>query len=315
MWSTSWWASAARASRADAGWSMGKRSRSLAGSRPGAVSAPRPTRRIRSGRDRAVSSCRSCLRGIRPGCQRRSPRAGIGWRGAAGISPSRRERRRCRRSRPAEARVVVQDEDRAMLRRQPPEGAIEGVPVVDRDHRIGSARSVDRQDPDAGAPAPVPAQLLVTGIDEQPMEPWTEAFRVAQPREFAPGDEECLLDGVLCPLRHRAGSDTRSRSTGRRRGRRAPRRRRRRHLALVRPASSAWAVLQRRPFGRFTHNRWSHPRKGSTVAVASRNRTTGRSLRDDRGIPSSRRQRPASPHASTRPSSRRDRRAHARSSP
>ena len=33
------------------------------------------------------------------------------------------------------------------------------------------------------------------------MQPWTEPLRVAQPREVAPGEEECLLDGVLRPLR------------------------------------------------------------------------------------------------------------------
>jgi hypothetical protein len=33
------------------------------------------------------------------------------------------------------------------------------------------------------------------------MEPGTEAFRIAEPWEFAPGEEECLLDRVLCPLR------------------------------------------------------------------------------------------------------------------
>lgn len=97
--------------------------------------------------------------------------------------------------------VVVQDEDRAMLRRQPHEGAIECVTVVDRDRRIGSARSVDRQDPDVGAPAPIPTQLLVTGIDEQPMEPGTEAFRITEPWEFPPCEEECLLDGVLRSFR------------------------------------------------------------------------------------------------------------------
>jgi 4-hydroxy-2-oxoheptanedioate aldolase len=32
------------------------------------------------------------------------------------------------------------------------------------------------------------------------MEPWAEAFRIAQPREFSPREEECLLDGVLGPL-------------------------------------------------------------------------------------------------------------------
>src|SRR5688572_1542255 len=95
----------------------------------------------------------------------------------------------------------MQDKDRAMLWRQALEGAVEGVPVVDRDRRVGSVRSVDRKDPDVGAPAPIPAQLLVTGIDEQPMEPGTEAFRIAEPWEFPPGEEECLLDGVLCPLR------------------------------------------------------------------------------------------------------------------
>ena len=66
---------------------------------------------------------------------------------------------------------------------------------------VGSARSVDRQDPDARYPSPVPSQLLVTGIDEQPIEPRREALRIAEPRELAPGEEECLLDGVLCPLR------------------------------------------------------------------------------------------------------------------
>ncbi len=32
------------------------------------------------------------------------------------------------------------------------------------------------------------------------MEPDLEALGVAQPRELAPGEEECLLDGVLRPL-------------------------------------------------------------------------------------------------------------------
>jgi 2-keto-3-deoxy-L-rhamnonate aldolase RhmA len=33
------------------------------------------------------------------------------------------------------------------------------------------------------------------------MEPGAEALRIAQPGEFPPGEEECLLDGVLGPLR------------------------------------------------------------------------------------------------------------------
>ena len=39
--------------------------------------------------------------------------------------------------------------------------------------------------------------LLVTGVYEQPMEPGREAFRITEPRELSPGEEECLLDRVL----------------------------------------------------------------------------------------------------------------------
>ena len=53
---------------------------------------------------------------------------------------------------------------------------------------------------DTQAPAPVPTCLLVAGVDEEAVEPGLEALGVAQPRELAPGKEERLLDGVLCPL-------------------------------------------------------------------------------------------------------------------
>ena len=46
------------------------------------------------------------------------------------------------------SRMVVQDENRPLLRCQPQERAIEGIPVVDRDSRVGADRSVDRQHPD-----------------------------------------------------------------------------------------------------------------------------------------------------------------------
>jgi hypothetical protein len=93
--------------------------------------------------------------------------------------------------------MMVQDEDRAMLRFQPQERAIEGVPVVDRDRWVGADRSVERQRPDTRCPSPMAPMLLVTGIHEQPMEPWREALRIAEPWELPPGEEECLLNGVL----------------------------------------------------------------------------------------------------------------------
>ena len=39
--------------------------------------------------------------------------------------------------------------------------------------------------------------LLVTCIHEQPVEPGREAFRITEPWELPPGEEECLLDRVL----------------------------------------------------------------------------------------------------------------------
>ena len=67
--------------------------------------------------------------------------------------------------------VVVQDDDRAVLRRQAHERPLKGVTVVDGHRRIGPPRPVDRQCPDMAAPMPVPARLLVTGVDEEAMEP------------------------------------------------------------------------------------------------------------------------------------------------
>ena len=93
--------------------------------------------------------------------------------------------------------VVVQDEDRPVLGRQPAERSIEAVAIVHRDGRIGTARSVDRQRRDVGDPSPVSPQLLVTGIDEEAVEPWREAIGITEPRELAPGEEERLLNRVL----------------------------------------------------------------------------------------------------------------------
>ena len=119
--------------------------------------------------------------------------------------------------------VVVEDEDRAVLRRQARERALQAVAILDASPS-GRGRRVP---PSAGRGCGVlqrrcTTELVVAGVDEQPVEPRSEPFRVAKLRELAPGQEECLLDGVLRPFRDRAGCGTRSRSTGCRRGRRVP---------------------------------------------------------------------------------------------
>ena len=96
--------------------------------------------------------------------------------------------------------MVMQDDDGTVFRSQAPERPIQCIAIVDGDGLVGSTRSVDREGPNVFAPPPVPAELLVTGVHEESMEPDLETLRVTQPRELAPGEEECLLDGVLGPL-------------------------------------------------------------------------------------------------------------------
>ena len=87
-----------------------------------------------------------------------------------------------------------------MLGRERPERPLQCIALVDGNGCIRHSRPVDRQGQDVGAPAAVPPVLLVAGIDHEAMEPDLEALGVSEPRELAPGEEECLLDGVLCSL-------------------------------------------------------------------------------------------------------------------
>ena len=118
------------------------------------------------------------------------------------------------------------------------------------------------------------------------MEPWAEALDVAQPREFTPGEEECLLDGVLRsfripedPIRDRIAQVAVQVD----------------ELLEGDIVAVACPLDQPRPhvryssgarIGRFTHNRWSHPGKGSTLG-----RSTARTSGTDQTIggPSARR--------------------------
>jgi probable F420-dependent oxidoreductase len=97
--------------------------------------------------------------------------------------------------------MVVQDDDRSVLHREPRECMLQGVAIVDGDVGVRGNRPVDRQGADSGAPPPVPAVLLVTGVYEKPMEPDLEALGITQSGKLAPCQQEGLLHGVLGPLR------------------------------------------------------------------------------------------------------------------
>ncbi len=91
----------------------------------------------------------------------------------------------------------MQDEDRPVLDRDTPEGAVERIALDDREQAIRPDRPVDRQDSDMGRPRPATPGLGVAGMDEQPANPSLEAGRVAKRRELAPGRDEGALQGVL----------------------------------------------------------------------------------------------------------------------
>ena len=95
--------------------------------------------------------------------------------------------------------MVVQDEDRPLLRRHSPERAVERVARRDAEGRIRCLRPVDRQHADVRGPAPRPPRFGVAGVDEDPVDPGVEAIDLAQLRKLPPGRDEGLLDGILGP--------------------------------------------------------------------------------------------------------------------
>jgi hypothetical protein len=162
--------------------------------------------------------------------------------------------------------VVVQDYDRAVLRRQAPEGPVECVTIGHGLGGIRSTRPVDRKLADLRAPSPVPARLLVTGIHEEPVEPNLEALGITEPRQVPPREEECLLDGVLCqldapedPVGDRvAPAAEKVDELGKGSFIAAPR-------SLDHPRPHAFSPHGTRWIGRFTDHRWSKWSKGSTA--------------------------------------------------
>src|SRR3954470_6167956 len=81
---------------------------------------------------------------------------------------------------------VMQDEDRALLRRDPPEGTLEEIAFDDTRRLVATSRPVGRQDTDIGGPGATPPRLRVARVDEDPPQPGIEPVVVAQRRQLAP---------------------------------------------------------------------------------------------------------------------------------
>ena len=79
-----------------------------------------------------------------------------------------------------EAQVVMQHEDRPLLRREPAVPALDLVPIRERGECIRHRRSVDWQHSDGGDPGALAVRLGVAGVDERPLEPGVEPVRIAE---------------------------------------------------------------------------------------------------------------------------------------
>ena len=96
-----------------------------------------------------------------------------------------------------QAEVVVEDEDRALLRRQAPEAALERIALDDGDVVVSLGRDVEREDANVVRHAATPSGLPIAGVDEEAVQPGVEALDVSKRRAAPPGEDERLLDGVL----------------------------------------------------------------------------------------------------------------------
>ena len=81
--------------------------------------------------------------------------------------------------------------------RQPPEGTLELVAVLDCQDARRLGRSVDREQPDVGGPARATPGLGVALVGQNPVEPGFESIGIAQRSQLPPGHDKGRLDGIL----------------------------------------------------------------------------------------------------------------------
>jgi hypothetical protein len=99
------------------------------------------------------------------------------------------------------AEVVVQDDERPVLRVEEHECPLDQIPVGQVAGRIGADRLVDDLELDLDGTAPSPARLVEAGIDEEAVEPGIEPVRITKSGQVPPGSHQGVLDRVARELR------------------------------------------------------------------------------------------------------------------
>ena len=93
--------------------------------------------------------------------------------------------------------VVVQDEDRPLVDREPAEGALQLVAIGDGGAPIRASMARRPAAPGRSPTSAAPAGLVVAGVDEDPVDPGLEALGLPQVRQPPPGEDEGVLQRVL----------------------------------------------------------------------------------------------------------------------
>jgi hypothetical protein len=90
-----------------------------------------------------------------------------------------------------------QDEHGPLLDRELEKGPLEFIAIGESSDLVGSDRPIDIEDRNLERPATLPADMILAGADQEPMEPGIEPLGFAQPGQIAPGADECFLDDVF----------------------------------------------------------------------------------------------------------------------
>jgi len=95
---------------------------------------------------------------------------------------------------------VVEHEDRALVRREPSEAALQLVAISHAQQVVRSDRGIEWQDAEIGGATTLTRRLGDANVGEEAMDPRVEPVRIAEARQVPPGDHQRVLQGILGPI-------------------------------------------------------------------------------------------------------------------
>jgi hypothetical protein len=91
----------------------------------------------------------------------------------------------------------MEHEDRPLIGRKAPESPFELISIGDPEEVVGRGRPVEREDPQVRGSTTLARRLDDADVDDEAMQPRIEPVRIAESSKVAPGDHQCVLEGIL----------------------------------------------------------------------------------------------------------------------